>query len=181
MNLDELRSELHYDPENGKFTWKKEAGTVTGHGYRYIRVNQKMMLAHRMAWLMYYGVEPEGLVDHINGNRLDNRIANLRLADYSQNGANARRHMRNRSGYKGVSRVLKNGKWTGRWQASITVRNKQMNLGYFDTKDEAHEAYMAAAKLYHGVFANSGLSNAIAPASLVSRDWMLVATPRFGA
>jgi len=157
MDYEALNEELIYNKETGQFFWKKEAGTITGHGYRYIRVNGKMMLAHRMAWLMAYGEDPgEKLIDHINGNRLDNRIENLRLATFSQNGANAKRHSRNTSGLKGASKVLKRGKWTGRWQSSITVRNKQFNLGYFDTKEEAHVAYLAAAKEHHGEFASDG-------------------------
>lgn len=115
-----------------------------------------------------------------NGNRQDNRIRNFRIATFSQNGANAKRHSRNTSGLKGASKVLKKGKWTGRWQASITVRNKQMNLGYFDTREEAHAAYLAAARLYHGVFASDGISFGDAPLS-PKRDWMWVATPGIGA
>jgi hypothetical protein len=104
MDYKELNEELVYNKKTGQFFWKKEAGTITGHGYRYIRVNGKMMLAHRMAWLMEYGEDPEGkLIDHINGDRLDNRIENLRIATYSQNGANAKRHSRNTSGLKGAS------------------------------------------------------------------------------
>jgi hypothetical protein len=156
MDYLELQEELVYNAETGQFFWKKEAGTITGHGYRYIRVNGKMMLAHRMAWLMATGEDPgDRMVDHINGDCLDNRIENLRLADHSQNGANARRHSRNTSGLKGASKVLKKGKWTGRWQASITVRNKQINLGYFDTVENAHAAYLAAAQKHHGEFARA--------------------------
>ena len=177
MNLYELRSELNYDPETGKFTWKKEAGTITGHGYRYIRVNQKMMLAHRMAWLMFYGTEPDGLVDHINGNRLDNRIVNLRIATYSQNAANAKRHSRNTSGLKGASYMPKKRKW----QASITVQNKQTHLGTFATKDEAHAAYLEAARKHQGEFANDGRTASPVNPPSVERDWRPAAMLSFGA
>lgn len=178
ISSDDVREHLSYDPSTGKFWWKDEAGTITGHGYRYIKVKGKARLAHRLAWLFYYGVEPPGLVDHINGDRLDNRIENLRIATYSQNGANAKRHSRNTSGLKGASKVLKKGVWTGRWQASITYRNRQINLGYFDTREEAHQAYLSAARKLQGQFANCGLAAQISPESKVSRDWLFVATPR---
>lgn len=178
MDYAELNDELIYNRETGQFFWKKEAGTITGHGYRYIRVNGKMMLAHRMAWLMAHGEDPKGkLVDHINGDRLDNRIENLRVATFSQNGANAQRHSRNTNGLKGASKVVRKGRWTGRWQASITVRNRQINLGYFDTKEEAHAAYLDAAREHQGEFANSGTAGYVP--SQVKRDWLFVASPRF--
>lgn len=176
---DDIREHVEYDPATGKFWWKDEPGCISTNGYRYIRVKGKMRLAHRMAWTIYYGEEPDGMVDHINGDRLDNRIENLRIADYSQNSANARRHSRNTSGFKGASKVLKKGRWTGRWQASITVRNKQMNLGYFDTAEQAHEAYLDAARKHHGEFANGGHHDYV-PDKKVKRDWLFVATPRYG-
>ena len=180
INSDDIRDHLRYEPDTGKFLWKDEAGCIAANGYRYIKVRQKLRLAHRMAWAFYYGEEPDGLVDHINGDRLDNRIENLRLATHSQNGANAKRHSRNTSGYKGVSRVVKRGEWTGRWQASITVRNKQMNLGAYATREDAHAAYLRAAQAHYGDFANSGgVSDFVNPK--VKRDWLFVASPGFGA
>jgi hypothetical protein len=181
INSDDIRDYLDYDPSTGKFWWKDEAGTLSTNGYRYIRVRGKMRLAHRMAWAIYYGEEPPKgtIIDHINGDRQDNRIANLRLADFSQNGANARLHAHNTSGYKGVAKVVRKGKWTGRWQASITVRNKQRSLGtHFRTPEAAHEAYLKAAREHHGEFANGGSVGHVAAG--VERDWLFVATPRFG-
>ena len=178
MDYRELSEELNYDPATGRFTWKKEAGTISN-GYRLLRVNQKNMWAHRVAWLMATGEDPEGLViDHVNGDRLDNRIENLRTATYSQNAANAKRHSRNRSGLKGASEVVKRGKRTGKWQSSITYQRRQMNLGYFDTKEEAHAAYVAAAERLQGEFANDGLVK-----ELVSRmvDPSLIVPMGFGA
>lgn len=179
MDYAELNEELIYNADTGQFFWKKEAGTITGHGYRYIRVNGKMMLAHRMAWLMAYGEDPEGLlIDHINGDRLDNRIENLRVATYSQNSANAKRHSRNKSGLKGASEVVKRGKKTGRWQSSITYQRRQMNLGYFGSKDDAHAAYVAAAEKLQGEFANDGLVKELLPRMA---DPSLVVPLGFGA
>jgi len=156
MDYRELSEELTYDPATGRFTWKKEPGSISN-GYRLLRVNQKSLWAHRVAWLLATGEDPEGkVIDHINGDRLDNRIDNLRIATYSQNSANAKRHSRNTSGLKGASKVLKRGRWTGRWQASITYQRRQIALGYFDTKEEAHAAYLEAARKLQGEFAHDG-------------------------
>lgn len=164
MDYRELSEELIYDPATGRFTWKKEPGTIATNGYRYIRVNQKMLLAHRIAWLMATGEDPEGsVIDHVNGDRLDNRIENLRTATYSQNSANAKRHSRNTSGLKGASKRIKNGKWTGRWQASITYQRRQLHLGEFDTKEEAHAAYLEAARSLQGGFAHDGQERELVP------------------
>lgn len=175
---DDVREHIGYDPATGKFWWKVEPGCLAANGYRYIRVKGKMRLAHRMAWVMYHGEEPDGLVDHINGDRTDNRIENLRLATYSQNSANAKLHTRNTSGLKGASRVFRKGKRTDRWQATITVNNKQTYLGSFGTKEEAHAVYLDAARKHQGEFANSGTLGH-APSG-VKRDWLFVASPRFG-
>jgi len=178
MDYKELSEELNYDPATGRFTWKKEAGTISN-GYRLLRVNQKNMWAHRVAWLLATGEDPEGMViDHINGDRLDNRIENLRTATYSQNSANAKRHSRNTSGLKGASKRIKNGRWTGRWQASITYQRQQMHLGEFDTKEEAHAAYLEAARRLQGEFANCGKINELVPRMV---DPSLIVPLGFGA
>lgn len=92
---------------------------------------------------------PLGKVDHINGNGLDNRISNLRVATDSQNACNRRTPTHNKSGFKGVW-------WHKRyqhWQASISVNGKRKHLGVFDTKEDAARAYNEAAKQHHGEFA----------------------------
>lgn len=180
INSDDVREHVGYDPATGKFWWRDEPGTISTNGYRYIRINGKMMLAHRLAWLLYYGQTPPKLVDHINGDRQDNRIANLRAATYSQNSANAKLHTRNTSGFKGAAKVVRKGKWTDRWQATITVQNKQLNLGsHFRTAEAAHAAYLKAAREHQGEFANGGLAGHV-PARGIERDWLFVASPRFG-
>jgi hypothetical protein len=91
---------------------------------------------------------PSGLcVDHIDGNTLDNRRANLRLATHSENLRNMKRKKNNRSGYRGVHRVR------NRWCAQITCNRKVRTLGTFATAEEAHEAYVKAATELHGEFA----------------------------
>lgn len=93
---------------------------------------------------------PRGkIVDHIDGNSLNNRRSNLRLATVSENAMNRGRTKRNRTGYKGVSFHRGNG----RWRARIQREGKEHTLGYFDTPEEAFAAYRGAAKILHGEFA----------------------------
>lgn len=183
INSDDVREHLRYEPDTGKLFWKDEAGSINQtNGYRYVKVRQRLRLAHRLIWAIYYGEEPPTgvLIDHINGDRQDNRIENLRLATYSQNSANAKLHTRNTSGFKGAAKVVRKGKWTGRWQATITVQNKQLNLGsHFRTAEAAHAAYLKAAREHQGEFANGGLAGHV-PAKGIARDWLFVASPRFG-
>lgn len=91
-------------------------------------------------------------VDHINGNGLNNRRENLRLATQSQNQMNTSRNSNNKSGYRGVYWDEQRKKWS----AQITADGKYRNLGRFNTPEEAHAAYCEAAKEYHGDFANNG-------------------------
>jgi hypothetical protein len=94
---------------------------------------------------------PAGMdVDHINGDALDNRRCNLRVATRSQNLQNRPKQKNNSSGYKGVSKYR-----TGRWMASIRVNGTCKYLGYHSTPEAAHAAYCAAAKELHGEFARS--------------------------
>lgn len=91
-------------------------------------------------------------VDHINGNRLDNRRNNLRLCTPYQNSLNKKREVRNTSGFKGVSfhKVVK------KWTANIKVKGKNHYLGCYESPESAYEAYCEAAKRLHGEFANIG-------------------------
>ncbi|MDR6389161.1 HNH endonuclease [Paraburkholderia phenoliruptrix] len=93
-------------------------------------------------------------VDHINGNPLDNRKANLRICTRVENCRNMGISSRNKCGFKGV--VL--NKLRGRYQSKIVVHGKRIHLGYFDTAEEAHAAYCRAATELYGEFANFGKS-----------------------
>lgn len=161
----EARELLDYDAETGILTWKQDrmcgrayaqyriakgdvAGSETG-GYINVCLNGKLYRAHRLAWLIHYGEWPPNHLDHINGNRSDNRLCNLRTADAAGNARNAKKRADNKSGFKGV--CLK--KDTGKWGASIAVGGRKMHLGYYKSPKLAHEAYKAAATRLHGEFA----------------------------
>ena len=92
------------------------------------------------------------IVDHRNGDRLDCRRDNLRLATATQNSWNSRRKSSNTSGFKGVSLH----KASGRWSSRVTIDGRRRSLGYFDTPSEAHELYALAISMMHGEFANAG-------------------------
>lgn len=155
---------LTHDPETGKLSWKyvvggrpqrnaKYAGkdaftSIDTNGYVQGRVGGKKYYAHRVIWALHYGRWPEGQIDHINGNRADNRIANLRLASPSQNGAN-RHRVRGSSLCLGVSKH----KQSGRWIAYIQKNKKRTYIGIFKTEKEAAAAYASAARRIHGEFA----------------------------
>jgi len=139
---DELYDEL------SKITWmlgnrgyaymKKYLGKIDGK-YKY-----KTILMHR--YIM--GVKTGKQLDHINGNRLDNRCSNLRFCNQKENMANSRKPSTNTSGYKGVTWDRQRSKWV-----AYIYRGKSINLGGFTTKEEAHLAYIDAAKRYSGKFA----------------------------
>ncbi len=95
------------------------------------------------------GALPGMIVDHINGDTLDNRRANLRVCTMAQNVRNRKKPRTNTSGYKGVHWMPRHKKW----MAKITCAGKHIFLGLFDDPAEAHAAYCAAAKKYHGDFA----------------------------
>jgi hypothetical protein len=138
-----LKELLHYDPDTGVFTWKdikknrhlagKMAGNVSVLGYVIIKINQKYHKAHRLAWLYEFGQFPEKWIDHINRDRSDNRIANLRNADHSLNMRNKKIGKNNKSSKTGVSFSAA----TQKWSARIQVKNKSGFLGWFSNLEDA--------------------------------------------
>lgn len=160
LRADRLRELLNYDPATGLFRWrvtrcngKVKAGTVAGavnnNGYVTIGIDGKTRSAHRLAFLYMEGAMPPAEVDHINGDRADNRWCNLRHATRSQNQANIGAHRTNKTGVKGVS-LSRNG---NRFTAAIQTEGKQYHLGTFDTIEEAAAAYERAANDLHSSFA----------------------------
>lgn len=118
------------------------AGTIDAKGYRMIGLFARVMLGHRIVWLLEYGEWPSGSLDHINGVRHDNRPSNLRICTLSQNQAN--RRPRSGYAYKGVTREK-----SGKWKAQIGNKG----VGSYDSAEEAARAYDAAALETYGEFA----------------------------
>lgn len=156
-----LRELLRYEPETGRLFWKLsrrkgltgvEAGCVSGsRRYRSIAIDGKAYQAHRIVWAMHFGEEPEGILDHINGDTFDNRVTNLRIASNAENGWNRGRPNTNASGFKGVC-------WHSRdkrWVAYIKANGRRRHLGNFDNPEAAHAAYTKAATALHGNFART--------------------------
>jgi len=133
-----LMSVLNYDKITGLFTWKTKVsrkivpGQITGcpranNGYLRIGINGKTYYAHRLAWLFVYGYFPEHQIDHINRDRTDNRIKNLREATQSCNSRNCKTPKNNSSGVKGVFFDKVNRKWV----AVIRAKGKNRYLGRY--------------------------------------------------
>lgn len=154
ITADELRSILHYDSLTGVFTRIKPigvrhatgavAGSAHNAGYINIGVGGKKYLAHRLAWLYVYGEWPKHHIDHINRNRSDNRICNLRDVTTQQNLSNSSNYCTNTSGRKGVywdKRDL-------RFRALIVVNYKVIHLGYFRKFEDAVAARSEAESIY---------------------------------
>ena len=153
----ELKRLLNYNPFTGIFTWNiksayKKIGSIAGYvakdGYIRIKINRKSYPAHRLAWIYTYGYL-DGILDHINCIKNDNRICNLRKATYSQNQLNKKMSKNNTSGIKGVT-WNKNAK---KWMAITTVNGKNKNLGYFEDIELAELVVNEARNMYHQEFA----------------------------
>lgn len=145
-----LKELLHYDPDTGVFTWAVPrkgtggVGSVAGRSnpsnkYWEICIDYRRYLAHRLAWLYMTGEWPNEDIDHIDRNRTNNAFRNLREATRSQNLWNT-----------GARGTQVNG---ARWQAVISTRGVKSCLGTYDTEQEAHEVYVAAATKLRGEFA----------------------------
>lgn len=150
-----LKELLHYEPDTGVFTWLVRtsdsvrigdlAGGCHGNRYRRIRIDGKLYLAHRLAWLYMTGAWPDNQIDHVNGVRDDNRIANLREATNAENQQNRAKDVRNTSGFPGVSWCRRDSKWRG----LIKFEGRQKYLGVFDSPADAHAAYLKAKAERH--------------------------------
>ncbi len=153
-----LKARLNYDPITGVFMHKTlppmkarrtklneaRAGYFNGR-YNVIGICGKSYLSHRLAWLYVYGKWPSNKIDHIDGNPLNNAIANLRDVTQTVNLQNQKRaNSTNKS-----SRLLGSYRNRQRWMSRITVNGKDVYLGNFGTKEEAHAAYIKAKRTFH--------------------------------
>jgi len=163
MTRDELACLFEYDSQTGKVIWLvdrftgkpprkivsagEEAGSYSDSGYRVISINRQRIYTHRLAWMLVYGEWPEKVLDHIDTNRANNRLENLRLATQAENRSNTT--VRAKSGFKGVIKqpLAKS------YMAQITVGGEHHYLGSYPTAEEAHASYCEAARKAFGEFA----------------------------
>lgn len=174
MDVETVRSLVAYDPTSGKFYWKhrdtslfKTKGsadywnkmyaskecfcTRDAQGYNVGSIRDKQMYAHRVAWAITHGEWPDGLIDHINGERTDNRFKNLRCVTKAENGRNQGLKSTNTSGVQGVMWHKK----VKRWTAEIKFNNQRIRLGTFKDFDQAVAA-RKAAEIVLGFHPNHG-------------------------
>lgn len=155
LTLEQLKELFTYDPEVGHFVRnvgrsgrRAHAGAVAGapnkKGHLYINIGSKKYAAHRLAWFYVCGNWPSGVIDHINGNKVDNRIANLRDVDSCINQQN--RRSANKSNTLGVLGVCKD---KNSYVAAISIDGISKRLGSFKTADDAHRAYLEAKRALH--------------------------------
>ena len=143
-----------YDPESGFLHWRKDrafktksgnqAGTLTPNGYVKIRMDGVGYFAHRVIWAIKTGEWPSSFIDHIDGDRANNRFENLRLADAFENQQN-RVKVRGSSKYLGVHWNKK----TQKWRASIGINKRCIWIGDFDTQELASDAYLQSKSRLH--------------------------------
>lgn len=124
---------------------RHDVGHVNGNGYKILRVDRKMYQLHRLIWEDAHGPIPEGLcIDHIDGDKLNNKLSNLRLVSHKQNMENKHKaYKSNKCGVKGV------GFYKGKYRARIRANGKLHELGYFESIDLAEQAYIIAATRLH--------------------------------
>lgn len=152
---EQVREVLDYDAETGIFTWKVRlsirvpavgapAGTKTKVGYLQGAIRGYRTYMHRLAWVWMTGEWPANHIDHINGDRSDNRWTNLRDVTRSVNLQNQRKAAANSS-----TKLLGAHPFQGRFKAEIGVNGKSRHIGCFATAEEAHAAYVAAKREFH--------------------------------
>jgi len=161
-----IRENLRYDPETGHLWWiklseckfgrrdlDKPVGTYSKGYLQFFlptsKGKRKILQVHRVAFFLYYDYWPEGLIDHINMVRGDNRIENLRVATYQQNNVNSRSQKNSLSSYKGAYFV----KSTGKWRSCVGFNNKVLSFGTYASEEEAARAYDKAARELFGDYA----------------------------
>jgi hypothetical protein len=164
MQQEDLKAALHYDKATGVFRWRHSqrrnsikpwsvAGALTKRqGYIEIWINKKIYKAHRLAWLYVHGSIPSEHIDHVNGDKADNRIENLREANNTTNHWNEVIRATNLSGHKGVWWH----KQSGKWEAACRIGGKQKTVGRFERIEDAVEAVKKFREQHHGQYTNHG-------------------------
>lgn len=148
-----------FDYDGLNLIWKKSpkydidagsiAGTLNNYGYIQVKYKGKLYKAHRIIWEMYNGTIPEKIqIDRIDGNKSNNALDNLRLATHQENQRNQGAKAHNTSGYKGVSWNKRDGKWVAKYR----LNSRTIHIGYYDTVNEASEAYIRITTELHGDF-----------------------------
>lgn len=151
-----VRKYLSYNPTTGALISTRrsnegiELGSFDLQGYGRLVINGRQFKAHRVIWFIMTGVEPIETVDHINGNRSDNRWSNLREATGIENSRN--RKPNGHLSHKGVQRLP-----SGRFRVRIQQSGRRMTIGTHDTMAEALKSYNIAAKKYFGAFAHPNI------------------------
>ena len=130
-----------------------KVGFVNDKGYVAVNIDKQCIALHRIVWMMQHGEMPT-LIDHIDGNRQNNKIENLRLADRFQNAHNKQMHSNNTSGVKGVYWHQKAKKW----KAQVYCHHKKHDLGLFENLEDAEEFIGLARDMLHGQFSNHGIT-----------------------
>ena len=158
ISYEEACENLLYEPDTGVFRWKKDsgwdakagaqAGSVHRSGYRRIGVCGALVYAHRLAWLMHHGKPPADQIDHINGNRDDNRIANLRDANAQINSQN---HVVTKAQRSSLVGVMSDGA-NGLWAAQVRFKGTVVRAGGFKTIEAAHSMYLELKRRLHDGF-----------------------------
>lgn len=159
MSLDDIvKGRYTYNADEGVLTSRKTGdpvGHVKRNGYMRVDVDGKTFAVHRVCWFLHYGKWPQGDIDHINHDRKDNRICNLRVVDRKTNMRNASKSAANKSGFTGVGWCKQQNKW----YAAIMVDGKNIKLGRYDALIDAIASRMRANKKY-GFHANHGAADA---------------------
>ena len=157
-SMEQMKTDFEYVEPSGELLWRvnrgrarygAKVGCLTPDGYLVVGFMKRVYRVHQIIWLLHYGEWPQSSIDHINGNKVDNRISNLRLCNDSQNQRNVgKKKTARHSKHKGVD--LHKGKWRARIRPGDGTR---IELGHFATEEQAADAYREAAKKYHGEYA----------------------------
>ena len=155
VDADYVRAHFWYDPATG-FLYRKSTnrpfGTLDRKGYLRGLVKGTSFFAHRLVWLYNFGEWPAQTLDHVNHNKADNRLCNLRPASFSQNNRNVKIRRTNTSGVNGVWQYKRSKNW-GAW---VVFEGCKQLFGTFKTIEEATIARMLAAEKMHGAFVHHG-------------------------